>query len=73
MIILKLACSKLFCLGSVVAGTWLMIFQSSYRVAESISTPRCIELRLQTETFTAIKWTANFAGFEYQDPAITSP
>ena len=26
MIILKLACSELFCLDSVVYGTWLMVF-----------------------------------------------
>ena len=35
MIILKLACSELFCRDSVASDTWLMIFQSSckHRIA----------------------------------------
>ena len=39
MIILKVACSELFCLVSVLSGTWLMVFQSSceHRIAASFA------------------------------------
>ena len=36
-IILKLACSELFCLNSVVSGTGLMVFQSSCKHCIAVS------------------------------------
>ena len=50
-IILKLACSELFCLDSVAYGTWLMIFQGSckHRIAASFAFKQKRSLQLSVQ------------------------
>ena len=51
MIILKLACSELFCRDSVASDTWLMIFQSSckHRIAARFTFKQKRSLQLSVQ------------------------